>query len=752
MSAPQSGRPFELPDFYLPYPARLNPHLARARAHSRDWAADMGFLEPDRGHHIWSDADLERHDYGLLCAYTHPDCDGPELDLITDWYVWVFYFDDHFLELFKRARDAEGAHEHLIHLRGFMPIDDSTTPEPTNPVERGLADLWPRTVPAMSVAWRHRFATRTRNLLEESLWELTNIKEGRIANPIEYIEKRRKVGGAPWSANLVEHAASAEIPAGIAATRPLRVLADTFADAVHLRNDIFSYQRETEQEGEVNNSVLVFERFLGMTAQQAADAVNDLITSRLQQFEHTTITELGVLFADHAVAPAGQAAVLAYVKGLQDWQAGGHEWHMRSSRYMNDAGSPDLSPVAFQAGPTGLGTAAARVRGAATENLARLASFTHVPYQPVGPTSLPEFYMPYPCRLNPQLDAARENLVAWSNQIGMLDPAPGLPRTAAWTEEDLRSFDFALCAAGITPESDPAELDLVSAWLCWGGYGDDLYPAVFGAGRNMAGARAQNRRLLTLMPVGSPAVSVAASPLEAGLADLWARTASLLSAGRQRQFRSGVAAMLDAWLWELADKMVNRIPDPVDYLEMRRQTFGSPFTMSLARIRHGLRVPQEVYQTPTIQSLEHAISDYAGLLNDVFSYQKEIEFEGEIHNGVLGVQHFFGCDVAAAVGIVNDLMTARMRQFERLLATDLTALRQQHQLDEEANRSLDGYVAQLQDWSASILNWHRECRRYAEPDLRKRYGTTPRPAIGTLTGLGTQAARIPGPSFRRHVI
>lgn len=743
MSAPDSGRPFELPDFYLPYPPRLNPHLARARAHSRGWAGTMGFLEPDRGHRIWSGEDLERHDYGLLCASTHPDCDGTELDLITDWYVWVFYFDDHFLELFKRARDADGAREHLIRLRAFMPADNSSMPNPANPVERGLADLWPRTVPAMSAAWRHRFTIRTSNLLEESLWELTNISEGRVANPIEYIEKRRRVGGAPWSASLVEHAASAEIPAGLAETRPLRVLADTFADAVHLRNDIFSYQREIEQEGEINNGVLVFERFLGLTAQQAADAVSDLITSRLQQFEHTAITELPGLFADHATDPAGQAAVLAYVKGLQDWQAGGHEWHTRSSRYMNDAGGPDLNPVAFQTRPAGLGTAAARIRGLAAGSRARLASFSYIPYQPTGPVALPDFYLPYRCRLNPHLGAARENLVGWSRRMGMLDPAPGLPRTAAWTEEDLRSFDFALCAAGITPCSDSSVLDLASAWLCWGTYGDDLYPAVFGTGRNLVGARAQNRRLLAFMPVGSATIPMPASPLEAGLADLWARTAPPLEVGQQRQFRDAVAVMLDAWVWELADKMINRIPDPVDYLEMRRQTFGSSLTMSLARIRHGLGVPGEIYQTPTIQSLEYTISDYACLLNDVFSYQKEIEFEGEIHNGVLAVQRFLGCDAEAAVGVVNDMMTARMRQFERLLATDLPALRQRHELGEEASSSLDSYVTQLQDWSASILNWHRNCRRYAEPDLRRRYGRASRPVIGKLTGPGTQAARVP---------
>src|SRR5207237_2574146 len=124
-------------------------------------------------------------------------------------------------------------------LGAFMPMDSLSTPEPTNPVEAGLADLWARTVPTMSAHWRRRFSDTTRDLLLESLWELANINQARIANPIEYVEMRRKVDGAPWSACLVEHAASAEIPATVAGTRPLRVLTDTFADGVHLRNDLF---------------------------------------------------------------------------------------------------------------------------------------------------------------------------------------------------------------------------------------------------------------------------------------------------------------------------------------------------------------------------------------------------------------------------------------------------------------------------------------------------------------------------------
>ncbi len=77
---------------------------------------------PQHGTPIWDEHDFDSHDYALLCAYTHPDAPAPDLDLITDWYVWVFYFDDHFLELYKRTGDLRGARAYLDRLAAFMPV------------------------------------------------------------------------------------------------------------------------------------------------------------------------------------------------------------------------------------------------------------------------------------------------------------------------------------------------------------------------------------------------------------------------------------------------------------------------------------------------------------------------------------------------------------------------------------------------------------------------------------------------------
>jgi germacradienol/geosmin synthase len=623
-----------------------------------------------------------------------------------------------------------------------MPLTPAdVTPEPANPVERGLIDLWARTVPNRSLEWRLRFFESTKNLLYESTWELANISGSRVPNPIEYIEMRRKVGGAPWSADLVEHAAFVEVPARIADSRPMRVLKDTFADGVHLRNDLFSYQREIQVEGEISNCVLVLERFLDVSPQRAADLTNDILTSRLHQFENTTVAELPSLFEEYGLNLHERESVLLYVKGLQDWQSGGHEWHMRSSRYMNDtsAGEPSVAERVLR-GPTGLGTSAARITlSPSALGLQRVKSHTHAPYEKVGPTTLPEFYMPYSARVNANLERSRQHCIDWARQMGMLESVSGVPELRIWDEENLALFDFAVCAARIHPDASGPELDLSSAWLTWGTYGDDYFPVIFGPTRNMAGAQEFNTRLSAFMPLDCGTTPPPANAAETGLADLWIRTASPMTIDQRGQFRRGVEDMTASWLWELSNHIQHRIPDPVDYIEMRRKTFGSDLTMSLARITQAGEIPPELFHTRAMRGLENSAQDYACLLNDIFSYQKEIEFEGELHNCVLVVQKFLDIDRRQSVSVVNDLMTSRLLQFRHIIATELPALVGDFNLDSHARDALDAYVVGLQDWMAGILDWHMLTGRYGESALRRRYRTPPQ-RFGGPTGLGASAA------------
>jgi germacradienol/geosmin synthase len=752
------GKPFTMPAFYLPHPARLNPHLPDARAHSPEWAARMGMLDTPspRGGLVWDEQALDGMDYPLMCAYTHPDCDADTLCLITDWYVWVFFFDDHFLEQFKYSRDLPGARDYLDRLRLFLADDP---PIPANPAEAGLADLWARTTPGMPEHWRDRFVTVTDNLMTESLWELDYIDRGRIANPIEYVQMRRRVGGAPWSACLVEYATNAPLPAHLTDLRAVQVLADAFADAVHLRNDLFSYQREVEEEGENSNAVLVMRHFLGCSTQQAADIVGDLLTSRCQQFETTALGELPALAADLGLSPADQAALATYVKGLQDWQAGGHEWHARSNRYMNDTdrGRGTLGGSAQQLADT----VALGIKGRARQHSA-------VPYQQVGHLPLPPLRMPYPFRTNPHLPRARESVVTWCRAMGMLDVAPGVA-TPVWDERRLRVFDFAHCAAMLQPDAPAPELDMSSQWLAWGTYGDDYYPVAFTAAGNVAGARASQRRMAACLTDPGQPPPVPADPMERGLIDLWQRTTAGMTDTSRRRLRRAVNAMTESWVWEVANETAHRIPDPVEYVEMRRRTFGSDMTANLLQAADEDALPLALLDTRVVHELETAAQDYACIVNDLFSYQKEIQYEGEVHNLVLVVQHFLGLDRHRGRDVAADLANERMRQFEDLLAHDLPRLMDTHDLSPAQRAALTRYIGRLKDWMAGILEWHRRCGRYTAAELRRHYEGAPRPLTAAAptvpaaavprgpTGLGTAAARLAetirgrAADTRRHV-
>ncbi len=486
------AQPYQLPDFYVPYPARINPNLEGARAHSKAWAYEFDMIDvPQQGKAIWDEHDFDSHDYALLCAYTHPDATGPALDLVTDWYVWVFYFDDHFLELYKKTKDLAGAKAYLDRLPA---VHAGGGPDHRDPGEPGGARSGRPVEPDDSVDVTGLAAdgssVRRKRCWPSRCGNCTNISTGRIANPIEYVEMRRKVGGAPWSANLVEYAVNAEVPVEIAGTRPMQVLSDTFSDGVHLRNDLFSYQREVETEGEVNNGVLVVERFLGCSPQEAAELVNDILTSRLHQFENTAVTEIPPLLAENLVGPQGQLDVLNYVKGLQDWQSGGHEWHLRSSRYMNNGGKAALGR-ANRVGDVGVAHPVVAGRNSA------------VPDQEPQLRPAPGGGGDPLARL---LHAVRrQDAVRTSTRRGRTCGS-GARRWAcstAWSGTP-PTWRPTICRCA-RPESTPTPrskaLNLSSDWLAWGTYADDYYPIVFGRTRDMAGAKATTKRLSEFMPI-----------------------------------------------------------------------------------------------------------------------------------------------------------------------------------------------------------------------------------------------------------
>jgi germacradienol/geosmin synthase len=350
--------------------------------------------------------------------------------------------------------------------------------------------------------------------------------------------------------------------------------------------------------------------------------------------------------------------------------------------------------------------------------------------------------MPFSPSTNPLLDTARRHTIEWVADMGMLGSLHGLADGGIWDRAVVLGFDIPFAAAMLHPDATGPELDLSSQWLTWGTYADDYFLAVFGATRDMAGAKVFHARLPLFMPLDLTPPPPALNAVERGLADLWQRSAAPMSADARRQFRLAVEDMTGSWLWELANEIQHRIPDPVDFFEMRRSTFGANLTISLRRLTPGREMAPEISGTRPLRRLVSAASDCGCLINDIYSYRKEIEIEGALNNAVLVMQNFLDVDAQRGCEVVADLIASRVRQFEHIVATELGGVADDLELDDAARKVLAGYVDGLQDWMAGILAWHQATTRYREGKLRPSAAATAARLTSGPLGLGTGAARI----------
>jgi germacradienol/geosmin synthase len=360
----------------------VSPHVDRARAHCRAWAVEMGMVadEPDPERAIWDPATFATMDFALFAASTHPDAPAPVLDLLADWYVWLFYVDDVLTEVHGRG-GMPPVKELVARTMACMPPAEAAPATPTTPAERGAVDLCARTAGLTSPDWFDRMTGHMRDTLREMRWSLSNIDQGRMPNPVEHIEARRAYGGMMWAADMVEVGCSIELDRATVELRPVRLLDETWGDAVGLRNDLVSFRKEIEGGEEAGNAVAVFRDFLDCDLGTAAKIVHDLYSARLRQFDHLVDVDLPEVVADLRIDPATQDLVHRKVAGLRDWLAGDEHWILTSGRYL--APTPgETEPLARAAavallpeppsatpttrlgrGPSGLGTSAARPRG-----------------------------------------------------------------------------------------------------------------------------------------------------------------------------------------------------------------------------------------------------------------------------------------------------------------------------------------------------------------------------------------------------
>ncbi|MDH6573719.1 putative nuclease of putative toxin-antitoxin system [Streptomyces sp. SAI-117] len=332
----------------LPYQVRVNPHLDDSYAESEKWARAMGMLITDRPMPggIWKPERFQRIAVPELAAKIAPDAGPADLLLINQALVWIFAYDDYFTLAYKQVRDRQGGWEYARRLCDFIDTDPGTSvPTPRDAVERGLADLWPRLAAGRSSYWRREFTRAIHDFIIGAALELENICDDRVPDLIHFIKLRRQTFAGGTGACFAAMSTGAEIPARLRDTEVVDSLLEAFIDVMALGNEAVSYDMEINDEGEVNNLMLVLRDLTGDDLATAHKITTRLIVDRVVYFNHAVKTKLPQLAANIGLSPTDLAQMKVWVQGAESYLSGLYDWYDSSARYRATSKAPDARAI-----------------------------------------------------------------------------------------------------------------------------------------------------------------------------------------------------------------------------------------------------------------------------------------------------------------------------------------------------------------------------------------------------------------------
>lgn len=320
----------ETTEISSPFPYQVNKHVERARAHLTTWARDIGLVRKDSAR-----VRFDKADFGWFAAMVYPTASAAHLELMADWFAWLFLVDDQ-LDDGGFGRDPDRVRRSVGLMSTVLENPGVRTPGVPAAIS-SLTELWARTVADAGAAWRQRFVGHLVECLETAaVWEVGNRVQGIVPDEETYVVKRRHTGAIYVCMDLIDIAERIDIPAHVYSSPQFRAVLDRACNVVVWTNDVYSLEKERSV-GEVHNLVRVVEHHRGLGASAALAHVCAAITAETQ---HYLAGELELLrtYPEHA------DVLVPCLAGMRTWMRGNLDWSTRTRRYQPTSHSKQLPP------------------------------------------------------------------------------------------------------------------------------------------------------------------------------------------------------------------------------------------------------------------------------------------------------------------------------------------------------------------------------------------------------------------------
>lgn len=295
---------------------QLNPRVAEAHEHSREWVVSRGLVAS-------GDAALQRclvARFAWLGARTYPHVSREELCIVSDWLSFLFFYDD-LCDTRTIDEDRYRQSVELLERRLIEIAHGEATTKEDEPLAFALADILVRLETRASAQWLERFADHFEEYIEGVRWE-------------RHIRVGGRVPGLPTYARL-RLLSSAVFPCFDLAGIFIDGLDGDFADDVYIRqlevmandyvswvNDIYGIDKEIREQTTANLVVVLAEEgTLGWD--DALDYAIEKCNAELNAF----------LELKRVVEARSDHRARAYVAALESWMRGNLDWYAETQRY-----------------------------------------------------------------------------------------------------------------------------------------------------------------------------------------------------------------------------------------------------------------------------------------------------------------------------------------------------------------------------------------------------------------------------------
>jgi hypothetical protein len=304
------------------------------------------------------------------------------------------------------------------------------------------------------------------------------------------------------------------------------------------------------------------------------------------------------------------------------------------------------------------------------------------------------FSTPWPLRVNPHVEQARDSAIAWMKTFGLLHGEQAV--------QDFVDWRLAEVAAYFYPEAEAGDCCLAAQMMGWYflPFDDQLDGEIGRDPRRVAGVC---RALIDIVH-GATGSRNEQAPTVRAFADLWRRMTDGMSPALLARVRFNWSCYFSSQLTEALDRKSGyAYRDLDDYFRLRAATTCAFGQNDLAERWGGTEVPAVLWHHPVLTRMRQLGADLVALRNDSMSTSHE-DVTG-VHNAIHIIERRDACTRAQALRHASRLAQDKVDELVALESEDVPRLLRH--LDRRQQQAVTGYADILHDWVCGDYEWER---------------------------------------------